>query len=174
MFDTPGFGANFEFVKHSSLLVCRRRPPCRSRRGQGVLEFTLVFIVFLMVLGAIIEVSRGMNALVTLNSIAYTVASRAAIDDPLLSIRTPEVQGFIDDEFDRHTHVGRFYFMDPTLLTSQIDLNHTEIVPGSGDHIYFTKIHLDYAMSPVFLPDVRWTVGVTAHRLNQLQGYRPP
>lgn len=152
-----------------SLSACsnsRRSKP--RRRGQVLVEFSVVFIVFVTVFMAMIEIARSMNLLVTLNAIVYATAGRAAIkDDPLLIYRKVDVAKDLEAEF------LKYKYLDFSHAEVDIDLNHVEKSP-SGTEVFFTKVFVKYSMGPLFIPGLNWDVTVTAHRMNQMQGYRPP
>ena len=129
----------------------------------------MVFIVFLAVFVAMIEIARGLNILVTLNSIVYLAAGQSAADEnPLLVYRAADVKDAVEKE------IKRYGYLDVSKAVIFIDMNHLEKSPDGSTEVFFTRVFVKYSMGPLFFPGFNWNVTAIAHRMNRLQGYRLP
>ncbi len=136
-----------------------------------MLEFTLAFMSFLVIMMGIIEFSRVLNVLVTLNSVAATAAMVGAREDPMGQIRNADVVQAAQNAF------GVYNYLDPARLTVTANVNHT-----SPSGTFHTKVTLVYQMPPLMIPGEVFAAGeanggipirVAVARANEIQMFRP-
>lgn len=144
-----------------------RRKRLQGRKGAALVEFTISFMVFLMVFLVLLEFMRALNVGVTLNTVAAAAAGVGTVDDPLASVSTSEI------ESAARANLARFGYLDPAQLDVSVDRNYQTSL-GT----FHTRVIVNYDMKSVFFPmpwnpGGVWRIGVAAVRPNEIQMFRP-
>ena len=133
----------------------RVRPSQNPQRGQTLVEFALVVLIFLMVLFGILEFSR---ALWTYNTIvqATRAGARFAVVE-LPSVTNQTVKNYVV----YHNSAGTGNPVLPGLDTSNVTVTYTRIDPNTGNPIAATTLQDKYNSAYV-------QVGITGYTFNFL------
>jgi Flp pilus assembly protein TadG len=128
-------------------------PSENPQRGQTLVEFALVVLIFLVVLFGILEFSRALWTYNTIVQATRAGARFAVVELPSLTNAT--VKNFVV----YHNAAGTGVPVLPGLSTSNVTVTYTRIDPGTGNPVAATTLQDKYNSAYV-------QVGITGYAFN--------